>query len=473
MPFIENKTYDEIAIGDSAQLVRRLTLRDIEMFAVLSGDVNPAHLDLEYAKHTVFGDLIGHGMWGAALISTVLGTQLPGPGTIYRSQTLSFSRPVKIGDRLTVKVVVTRKDPEKKRIGLDCSAVNESGETVISGTAEVVAPTVKVKRPPAELPTVRLEHRRPRLQRLLDLAADPAPVRAAIVNPVDADALELALQAAEAGLLQPVLVGRAAVIRRVAADAGLDIASFDLVQADDEQAAIDTAFALARTGKVEAIVNGSVAEDELVAAAAAACAGRGALSQIMVMDVPTYPRPLLITDTGVHVAPTLTVKRDIVQNAIDLALAIGIACPRVALLSAGVVVTPRVPSTLDAAQLCKMADRGQITGGQLDGPLSFETAVNEAAARAKGLTSPVAGNADILVVPNLEAGDMLAMELRHLADAQAAGILMGARVPIVPGGSGDTMPSRLVSCALALLVVQARTRAGFAAAAGEPPSTGG
>lgn len=171
MTWLENKTYDEIAIGDEAQLNRRLTMRDIEMFAVLSGDVNPAHLDPEYAKGTMFGGLIGHGMW-AALFSTLLGTKLPGPGTIYRSQTLSFRKPVRVGDELTIKVRVISKNDEKKRVGFDCTAINEAGETVLEGAAEVVAPTLKVRRASTELPAVRLEHRRPLLRRLAGFAGD-------------------------------------------------------------------------------------------------------------------------------------------------------------------------------------------------------------------------------------------------------------------------------------------------------------
>lgn len=157
-PVLENRTYDEIAIGDEAELTRRLTMRDIEMFAVMSGDVNPAHLDAEYAKDTMFGGLIGHGMWGAALFSTLLGTKLPGPGTIYRSQTLSFRKPVRVGDELTIKVRAVSKNDEKKRVGFECTATNDQGETVLEGTAEVVAPTSKVRRMPTELPVVRLEH---------------------------------------------------------------------------------------------------------------------------------------------------------------------------------------------------------------------------------------------------------------------------------------------------------------------------
>src|SRR5271165_3264322 len=419
MERIENRTFDELKIGDSASLVRTLTYKDIQLFAAMSGDVNPAHVDPAFAKDDMFHKVIAHGMWGGALISTVLGTELPGPGAIYLGQSLQFRRPVGLGDTITVAVRVAEKNTQKHRVTLDCEAKNQKGETVITRTA--------------------------------------------VVHPVDSVSLIAAIEAAREGLIVPVLVGPEHKIRAAAEMAKLDLASYEVVPTEHSAAAANRAVALARAGQVSALMKGALHTDELMHAVVDAANGlRTArrISHVFAMDAPAYPRPLFITDAAINMYPTLEDKRDIVQNAIDLVRALRqmlnrdtIELPRVAILSAVETVTEKIKSTLDAAALCKMADRGQITGAILDGPLAFDNAVSEEAAKTKGIVSPVAGKADIFVVPDLEAGNMLAKQLEYLGDAGAAGIVLGARVPIILTSRADNTLTRLGSCAMAQLLV--------------------
>lgn len=457
MDYIENRTFDEIQVGESASLARTLTPEDVKLFAIMSGDVNPAHVDEEYARSDMFHKIIAHGMWGGALISTLLGTKLPGPGAIYVGQTLKFMKPVAIGDTVTVTVAVAAKDPEKHRVSFDCRCTNQNGEVVISGGAQVIAPTEKVKRPRAVLPEVHLHDHGARFRQLIDRTKGLSPLRTAVVHPVDGNSLRGAVDAAQAGLVIPVLIGPEAKIRTAAAAEGIDLSPYEFVPTRHSQEAAATAVALARAGKVEALMKGSLHTDELmhevVARDTGLCTGRR-MSHVFAMDVPEYPRPLFLTDAAINIYPDLEVKRDIVQNAIDLAHALGIETPKVAILSAVETVTPKLKSTLEAAALCKMADRGQITGGVVDGPLAFDNAVSEEAAKAKGIVSPVAGRADIFVVPDLESGNMLAKQLEYLADARAAGIVLGARVPIALTSRADKPLSRMASCALALLLAR-------------------
>jgi phosphate acetyltransferase len=457
MDYVENRTFDEIAIGDSASCVRTLTREDISLFAVMSGDVNPSHVDDEYAKTGMFHEIVAHGMWSGALISTLLGTRLPGPGTVYVGQTLRFSRPVVLGDTITVSVKAAAKDTQQHRVTFECACVNQRGEPVMTGDADVIAPTEKVRRPRAVLPDVRLHDRGARYRQLIDLTKGLAPVRTAVVHPVDRYALRGALDAAQANLIVPILVGPEAKIRAAAAAADVDLSACTVIPAEHSHDAAAKAVAMARAGDVDALMKGSLHTDELmheVVARLTGIATERRVSHVFVMDVPTYARPLFVTDAAINIAPDLDDKRDIVQNAIDLAHVLGIEAPRVAILSAVETVTPKMRSTLDAAALCKMADRGQITGGVLDGPLAFDNAVSEEAAKIKSIASRVAGRADILLVPDLEAGNILVKQLAYLADAQGAGIVLGARVPIMLTSRADTVLARMASCAVALVAAR-------------------
>jgi phosphate acetyltransferase len=460
--FIENRIFDEIKIGESASLVRTLTREDIELFAVMSGDINPAHVDEEYARSDMFHKIIAHGMWGASLISTVLGTKLPGPGTIYLGQTLRFHHPITIGDTITVAVTVTGKKADGHRVSFDCQCVNQRGEVVISGCAEGIAPTTKVKRPRTILPEVHMHVHGVWYQHLIELTRGIAPIRTAVVHPVDENALLGAIEAAEAELIIPILVGPERKIQAVAAAQHVDLSPYELIATEHSHAAAEQAVSLARAGQVEALMKGSLHTDELMQAVLAPGIGLSTarrMSHVFVVDVPTYPRPLLLTDAAINIYPDLEAKRDIVQNAIDLAHVLGIEIPKVAILSATEIVNPKIHSTLEAAALCKMADRGQIIGGVIDGPLAFDTAVSPEAVRTKGIVSPIEGQADIVVVPDVESGNMLAKQLEYLAEAQSAGIMLGARVPIILTSRADSPLVHKASCALALLLAQSKRKA--------------
>ncbi len=305
------------------------------------------------------------------------------------------------------------------------------------------------------------------LERARQCACEHGPLRTAVVHAVDAESLLGAVLAAEAGLIAPVFIGPKARLEKAAAACQLDLAALDSVArapsgmaafefVEHSHAAAERAVALARAQQVHAVMKGSLHTDELMHAVVNAEQGLRTsrrMSHIFVIDTPHYPRTLLLTDAAINVHPDLLTKADIAQNAIDLAHALGLARPRMALLSAVETITPKLPSTLDAAALCKMADRGQITGALLDGPLAFDNAVSLQAAASKGIVSPVAGQADILLVPNLEAGNMLAKQLDYLGGAAMAGVVLGARVPIVLTSRADKATARLLSCAVAVLWV--------------------
>jgi phosphate acetyltransferase len=281
-----------------------------------------------------------------------------------------------------------------------------------------------------------------------------APVPTAVAHPCDASSLAGAVEAAAAGMIRPILVGPEAKIRKVAAENGINLDGIRIIDAAHSHDSAEKAVALVRTGEVAALMKGSLHTDELLSAMVKKDTGiRTArrLSHVFIMDVPTYPKLLFITDAAVNIAPSLDDKADIVANAIELAQALGVVTPKVAILSAVEMVNSKIPSTIDAAALCKMAERGQIRGGILDGPLALDNAISMEAAATKGIVSPVAGNADILLVPDLESGNMLAKELTFLANADAAGIVLGARVPVILTSRADSVRARLASCAVAVI----------------------
>jgi phosphate acetyltransferase len=298
-------------------------------------------------------------------------------------------------------------------------------------------------------------------ERLIARAKQVRSPKTIIVHPCDESSLRAVVEAAQADLIDPVLVGPSAKINAAAQKFNLDIGPFELVEAEHSEAAATKSVQLVREAKGELLMKGSLHTDELMRSVTSGTSGlRTArrISHVFVMDVSTYPETLLITDAAINIFPDLDCKRDIVQNAIDLYNQIGRTSPRVAILSAVETVTVKIPSTIDAAALCKMADRGQITGGILDGPLAFDNAIDPQAAEIKGIRSPVAGRAQILVVPDLEAGNMLAKNLTFLLKADAAGIVLGARVPIILTSRADSIRARLASCAVAALCADSRRR---------------
>ncbi len=455
---IQNRTFEEIEVGESASFERVITQQDIRLFAAVSGDANPTHLDEAFARLVRFKGVVAHSMLGAGLISSLLGNRLPGAGTVYLHQELQFGDPVYVGDRLSVSATVTEKRAEGPVVILDCRCVNQDGRTVLSGLATVRPPTQKLWAPAIALGTASVQHH-DSYRALLERANGIPPIPCAVAHPCDETSLRGAVEAAEAQLMRPILVGPEARIGALARQFGLDIGGLQLVDAPHSHAAAAMAVELVRAGKAELLMKGSLHTDELMAEVVAKDTGlRTArrISHVFIMDVPTYPSALLITDAAINIFPDLATKVDIVQNAIDLHVGLGLGEPRVAILSAVETVNPKIPGTLDAAALCKMADRGQITGGILDGPLALDNAISPDAARIKGIVSPVAGQAQILVVPDLEAGNMLAKNLSFMANADAAGIVLGARVPIILTSRADNLRTRMASCAVAALYAHAR-----------------
>ncbi|MGB2179005.1 MAG: bifunctional enoyl-CoA hydratase/phosphate acetyltransferase [Hyphomonas sp.] len=453
--FLENRTYDQIRVGDTACLERTVTENDIELFALVSGDVNPAHLDAEFAAKDIFGKPVAHGMWTASLVSAVLGTTLPGPGCIYLGQTIAFTKPVFPGDTVTATVTVLEKQDKKRLVRLETVCTNQDGETVLKGEATVIAPkdSVRVKR--KHMPGIRLR-RHDRYDAFIERAKASPTVRAAIVHPCSAVAIQGAVEVRDEDLLDPVLIGPRAKIEAAAAEAGVSLDGFQIIETEHSHAAAEKAVGMAVSGEVAVLVKGSLHTDELLGAVVAPGSGlrtERRISHVYAMDIPAYDKPLIVTDAAVNILPSLDQKRDICQNAVDLMHQLGVEAPLVAVLAAVETVNDSMPATLDAAALTVMAARGQISGARVDGPLAFDNAISMAAAKTKGIVSPVAGQADILLVPDLEAGNMLAKQLIYFADAIAAGLILGARVPIVLTSRADPLTARMASAALARLSV--------------------
>ena len=451
--YVENLTYAELSVGQSARMLRTLTTSDIQAFAAVSGDTNPTHLDVEYANETVFHGVVAHSMWVGSLISALLGTQFPGSGTVYLEQNLRFIHPVRVGDTLAVTVVITRKDDVRQTVDLDCQVINQKAQLVLQGTARILAPTQKVRLPKVNAPHIQLFDPEARFNDLLALGQDLEPVRCAVVHPCDTGSLTGAIDSARHGLITPILIGPEIRILHLAKEAGLSLAGIEIISVPHSHAAAERAADMAAAGEVEVLMKGSMHTDELiheVLRRPALRTGRR-MSHVFRFDVPLYNKPLLITDAALNITPNLAEKVDIIQNAIDFARIMGVECPKVAILAAVETVNPTMPSTVDAAALCKMAQRGQITGGILDGPLAFDNAISSHAAEIKHIKSAVAGHADILAVPDLESGNMLAKQLEYLAGASGSGLVLGARIPIALTSRSDGPRNRVASALLAKL----------------------
>ncbi len=450
---ITNRTFDEIEIGATANMQRTLTKQDIDVFGFLCGDMNPTHFSDEYAQMLLERrKVVGHSMWGGSLISSLLGNDLPGPGTVYLSQNFEFHNAVELGDTLTISITVKSKNAADGSVIFDCLGVNQRDENIITGLARVKAPTKKPTDAGSPYAAMQL-HQKTVFKQLIERVKDWEPIPTAVCHPCGKEALEGAIDAAEMGLIHPILVGPEEKIRAVAEELGLDISAYRLVSTRHSHESAAQAVALCRSGEAEALMKGSLHTDELMGAVVPSATGlrtERRISHVFVMNVPTYPRPLLITDAAINIYPTLEVKVDILKNAIELAHALDIKEPKVAILSAVETVNPKIPATIEAAALCKMADRGQIGGAIIDGPLAFDNAISREAALIKGIHSPVAGEADIFLAPDLEAANMLAKQLAYLARADSAGLVLGARVPIILTSRADSAEARLASCAVAV-----------------------
>ncbi len=457
----ENIPFAELSVGQSASVTKTLSKDDIELFAYVSGDINPAHLDDAYAKTSAFHEVVGHGMWLGGLISNVLGTKLPGPGTIYLEQNIKFKKPVHIADTVTVTITVKEKREGKNIVLFDCVCKNDEGEVVAEGIATVLAPVEKLRLPTPELPIIHIEHAGNHFDQLLKSCERLAPLVTAVVHPVKVHVLEAVAEAVREQLISPILIGPENRIRQAAEEGKIDISQWELISTEHSHAAAQKAVEMAANGKVNAIMKGALHTDELLRAIVAPNSGlhtERRITHAYIMDIPDYPKLLAITDAAINIAPDLSIKADICRNVINLwhTLYGNKAKPKIAILAAVETINPQMQATIDAAALCKMADRGQITGAIIDGPLAFDVAISKDAAREKGLSSPVAGDADILVAPDIESGNILAKQLTFISKADAAGIVLGARVPIILTSRADSKRSRLLSCALAARLFTAR-----------------
>jgi phosphotransacetylase len=442
MRTIVNKTFEELAPGDTVSAGRTLLAGDVRAWSAAFGEV---------------GTLAGPGESQAAagivtaILTALVGSALPGPGSSIHAISVQNKGKLPIGAVMTARLVVREKRPDQGIVVLEGQCTDPAGHVVATAILEVLAP---IKRQQIE----QAEHR---LEGLIERCQTLKPMLTGVVHPCSADALAGAVEAAEAGLILPVLYGPEAEIRRIADHAGLDLGKCRIVATDGpEDSALKAAMA-AGTGEVAALMKGSLHTDVLLHAVmqkeAKLRTGR-LISHCVMMSVPTYARRFIVSDVALNIAPGTDQKRDICQNAIGFARALGIDLPKVAVLAAVETVRTKMPATLDGAILAKMADRGQIAGGIVDGPLDLDAAVDAEAARIKHIESPVAGMADVLIVPNIEAGNMVYKNLAFMADAQVAGLVVGARVPVILTSRADTAAARRFSAAAAVLYADALTR---------------
>ncbi len=450
-PAIRNKTWAELKVGDTASIERSCSVQDLFLFAHVSGNLNPLMLpSAEGSPEKIVP--VAPAMWVGSLVSAVLGNLLPGAGTLYRSQNLRFLRRVHVGDK--VKVTVTCREKREEPVAVfDTVVEGVDGQVVCEGAAEVEAPTATQVTEARDLPALivdTVDH----FGKLVALAAQLPPLKTAVVCPEDHNSLSGALLSARNRLIEPILIGDPERIRAAAKALDADISPFSLVAVSDPHAAAARAVAMVLDGHANAVMKGDIHSDALLAEVVKKDGGlrtHRRISHVFAMDVPSLDEILYISDAAINIAPDLMTKVDIVQNAVDLARACGLEKPRVGVLSAVETINPAMPSTLDAAILSKMSERGQIRDAIVDGPLAMDNAIDMEAARTKGIASLVAGQANVLIVPNIEAGNMLAKELTFVARAEAAGLVVGAKAPVMLTSRADNDRARLASCALAQL----------------------
>jgi phosphate acetyltransferase len=454
--FIESKTYDEISVGDTANTEHVLTTDDAMAFASISGFHSVLNNE-ELIDRAGGVPPMGPNMWCASLISGLFSMNIPGPGVTLTDVSLSFHARIHVGDRILVEVRVTSKDDATKKITFDCTANNAAGTSIFTGTAQLIAPPKKLRWSTLPVPHLIVNNPYRHYLGLIARATSKPAVKTAIVWPCDEVSLGGAIQAFEDKLIVPILVGSEERIRGVAETLRLDLGTIRIVDIADSRSSAVRAVEMARKTEVQMVMKGSLHTDELMSAVVSREGGMRTgrrISHVFALDVPSYHKPLFVTDAAINIQPDLETKIDILQNAIDLMLKLEMMDPKVAILSAVESVNAAIPSTLDAAALCKMVDRGQIVGAIVDGPLAFDNAISSDAARIKKIKSPVAGDVDLLLVPNLEAGNILFKQLQYLAGALAAGVVVGAKVPIVLTSRADGELARMASCALGVLLAK-------------------
>ncbi len=454
---VRNTTWAELKVGDSASIERTCSVQDLILFAHVSGNLNPLMLpSADGADEKT--DPVAPSMWVGSLVSAVLGNILPGPGTLYRAQNLSFLGRVHVGEKVKVTVVCREKREEPVAV-FDNKIINAVGQIVCEGTSEIEAPTVAQVIEARHLPSLIVDTA-DHFGRLVVLAAKLPPLKTVVVCPDDHNSLSGALLSADRGLIEPILIGDPERIKAAAKAMDADISRYAIESAADPHLAAARAVAMVLEGRAGAVMKGNLHSDALLAEVVKKDGGlrtQRRISHVFALDVPTLDEILYISDAAINIAPDLMTKVDIVQNAVDLARACGLEQPRVGILSAVETINPAIQSTLDAAILSKMAERGQIRGAIVDGPLAMDNAIDVEAARTKGIASLVAGRANVLIVPNLESGNMLAKELTFVARAEAAGLVLGAKAPVMLTSRADNDRARLASCALAQLYQYYRT----------------
>lgn len=457
MKIKENRTFAQVEVGESAQLTRLCTIDDLYAFASASGDHNPLHL----AGYDGDGDgrpeAVAPALWPAGLIAAVLGNILPGAGTQTRRVNLSFHIPVVAGDEVTAVVTVVEKREDGDLLcAVEVHRISDNA-VILSGEVQVTPPAKHMAFDSVEVPGLIVQRHR-HFDALIAKAGPLDPMPTVVVAPEGPNALGGALLGYSKGIITPILVGDSKKIAAAAAALEADLSGLEVIEASTHEVAAHKAVDLVVEGRAQTLMKGHLHTDVLLHAVLRRERGLRTsrrLSHVFVMDVPGFSRPIMVTDAAVNIAPDLETKADIVQNAIRLAQSIGIETPKVGVLSAIETINPHMQSSVDAALLSKMAERGQITGGLVDGPLAMDNAVDLNAARTKGITSQVAGSADILVAPNIEAGNMVAKQLTYMSHAEAAGIVVGAAAPIILTSRADDDASRLASCAVAALHAQA------------------
>lgn len=439
----QSTPYDQLKIGETAELIRTCTEDDFSAFASNSGSANALASAQDGAPV----------MFAGGLISAVLGNVLPGAGTAYKAQQFEFGAQAQAGDELRAQVKVLEKR-DGREVVMETRVLRASDDAVIlSGTAVVIAPEQAQPVQASDLPAIVVQRHR-HFDALLEQSRPLAAMPTAVVAPEDPNSLGGALLAAREDIIEPILIGDPDKIAVAAQETGLPLGEAEIIPVTGHTKAANVAVDLIADGRAKAVMKGHLHTDDLLRAALRRERGLRAgrrFTHVFVMDVPGQPNLFLVTDAAINIQPDLETKADITQNAIDLAVSLGIEWPKAAILSAVENVNPAIQSSLDAALLAKMADRGQIKGGLVDGPLAMDNAVSVAAARTKGIVSEVAGRAEILVVPNLDAGNMVFKQLSHFANAKAAGVVLGAKAPIILNSRSDDDKARLASCAVAAL----------------------
>jgi phosphotransacetylase/acyl dehydratase len=447
-----NTTFDELTVGQAARIERTVTAHDLYVFAHASGNTNPIHMPGKDVDADGAADTVAPSLWIGSLVSSVLGTVLPGAGTLYHGQSFRFLGRARLGERLVISVRCLEKR-ERPMAVFETIVEKADGTRILEGVAEVAAPAATIVLQDQHLPLLLVDEH-DHFGALVERCRALPPMPMAVVAPDDPNSLGGALLSRREGLIAPVFIGSRSKIMKAADAAGVDISDIAIVDVESHADAAAKAIAMVHAREVRAVMKGNVHSDDLLAHVVKREGGLRTsrrISHVFVMDVPTKSHLLFISDAAINITPDLMTKVDIVQNAIDLAMACGIETPKVGVLAAVETVNVNMPSTLDAAALAKMADRGQIRGGLVDGPLAMDNAMDMQAARTKGISSLVAGQADVLIVPNIEAGNMLAKQLTFVARAEAAGIVVGARAPVILTSRADNDKARLASCALAQL----------------------